>query len=183
MIQYLHNSIFTRIERFAGDWFIGLAARFTFSSVLLFYFINSARTKIEEGLFGFLSIKESAYYQILPSVVEAYQDDVSAIPTIPYHLIVMLGTYAEFILPVLILLGLFTRIAALGMIGFIAVQTYVDINFHGVGAETIGGMFDRFQDSAIADQRLMWLFLLLVLLIKGAGTFSLDNLLLKRRWK
>ena len=39
--------------------------------------------------------------------------------------------------------------------GFIAVMTWTDITGHEA---KIGGFFDRFQDAAIADQRLLWLF-------------------------
>ena len=36
-----------------------------------------------------------------------------------HRIVVLVGTWAEFILPALIVLGLVTRFAALGMIGFI----------------------------------------------------------------
>ena len=45
--------------------------------------------------------------------------------------IVVAGTVAEFILPILIAIGLFTRLAALGMIGFVIVQTLTDLFGHG----------------------------------------------------
>jgi putative oxidoreductase len=77
-------------------------------------------------------------------------------------------------------LGLFTRLAALGMIVFIAVQSYVDIAFHGADATTIGALFDRFPDAVISDQRVLWLMPLLYLVIKGAGVVSIDHLLARR---
>jgi putative oxidoreductase len=70
---------------------------------------------------------------------------------------VFLGTYAEFILPLMLVIGLFSRIAALGMMVFIAVQTFVDVTVHQIGAESIGSLFDRFPDAVIADQRLLWI--------------------------
>jgi putative oxidoreductase len=155
-------------------WFLGLAARFLFAAVLLVYYLNSASTKVGEGIAGFFSVGDNAYFQILPSVVEAYGYDASQVPFFPYDLIVIAGTYAEFILPILIVLGLFTRLAALGMIGFTLVQSYVDIAFHGVDAKTIGAWFDRFPDAAILDQRALWVFLLVYLVVKGAGALSLD---------
>ena len=91
-----------------------------------------------------------------------------------------LGTYAEFALPLLLVLGLFTRVAALGMLAFIGVQTLVDITVHKVDAATIGGWFDRFPDALIADQRLLWAIPLVFLAIKGAGLLSADALLAKR---
>ncbi len=140
------------------------------------YFFNSAKTKVGDGLEGFLTIQDGAFAQILPNVMEKYTYDVSAVPFIPYHLIVYAGAYAEFILPVLIVLGLFTRIAAVGMIGFVIVQSIVDITGHFADAETIGAWFDRIPDSAILDQRALWLFLLFYLFIYGAGKISLDHL-------
>ncbi|WP_193367193.1 DoxX family protein [Pelagibius marinus] len=161
-------------------WFLGLLARFLFAAVLLVYYLNSASTKVGEGIAGFFSVGDNAYFQILPSVVEAYNYDASQVPFFPYDLIVIAGTYAEFILPILIVLGLFTRLAALGMIGFTLVQSYVDIVFHGVDAKTIGAWFDRFSDAAILDQRALWVFLLVTLVVKGAGAVSLDWVLGKR---
>lgn len=55
------------------------------------------------------------------------------------------------------------------MLAFIAVMTYVDINLHSVDAKTIGAFFDRIHNSALADQRLLWAFPLIVLVVKGAG--------------
>jgi putative oxidoreductase len=91
-----------------------------------------------------------AYYQILPKVAEAAQFDPQMISAVWYPL-VLLGSWAEMILPLLILLGLFTRGAALGMIGFIIVQSLTDIFGHGADAATIGGWFDRASDALILD--------------------------------
>jgi len=60
------------------------------------------------------------------------------------------------------------------MIGFIAVMTYVDITAHQVDAETIGAFFDRLPNAAISDQRLLWAFPLLYLVLRGPGAISLD---------
>jgi putative oxidoreductase len=115
-----------------------------------------------------------AYYQILPKVAEAAQFDPQMISAVWYPL-VLLGSWAEMILPLLILLGLFTRGAALGMIGFIIVQSLTDIFGHGADAATIGGWFDRASDALILDQRLLWVFLLLVLVVQGGGRYALDH--------
>ncbi len=172
-----YGRVFGAIEDALDGWFLGLTARLTFAAVLLGYYWNSALTKIEPGFFGFLSISDAAYFQIIPPIVEQYGYDASAVPIIPWGFIVALGTYAEFILPVLIVLGLFTRLAALGMIGFVVVQSYVDIAFHGVDETTIGSYFDRLPDAVILDQRALWVTLFLVLVVKGGGLFSLDALL------
>lgn len=173
----LHDTIFGAVERLAGDWFTGLAARFVFLAVLMNYYLSSAATKVGEGFTGFFTIRSGAYYQILTEKgLEAYSYDVA---NVPFYLdaVVWMGTYAEFVLPVLILIGLFTRIAAAGMIVFVIVQSWVDINLHGVDAKTAGSWFDRFPDGAIMDQRLLWVFVLAMLVVKGAGTVSADRLL------
>lgn len=173
----LHGSVFSGIEHVLDGWFLQLGARFAFASVLFLYYWNSAMTKIGDGIFGFLSLKVGAFAQILPTVAAEHSYNISKIPFFPYHLIVYAGTYAEIVLPLLIVVGLFTRLAALGMIGFIVAQTYVDIQFHNVDEKTVGAMFDRIPDAMISDQRLLWSFVLLVLVVKGGGFLSLDKLL------
>ncbi|MEM8646806.1 MAG: DoxX family protein [Pseudomonadota bacterium] len=173
----LHNGVFGFFERLFDGWFLGLLARMVFSSVTLLFFWNSAKTKIGANL---LTPSTGAYAQIFPKTFEAagYDSDaMSALDT----LIVLAGTYAEFILPALILVGLFTRISAVGMIGFIAVMSIVDITGHGLDAKTIGSLFDRIQDGVIADQRLLWIFPLIYLALKGAGAISLDAVFKRTR--
>jgi putative oxidoreductase len=176
----LHRRFFGAVENALQGWFPGLFARFAFAAVLLFYFWNSFRTKVGEGVAGFFSISDNAYYQIVPKAMEAAGLDSANVAFFPWKLMVYAGTYAEFILPLLVVIGLFTRIAALGMIAFVLVQSYVDITQHQVDAETTGAWFDRLSDSAIMDQRLMWMVPLAYLVVKGAGWVSLDKLFLER---
>jgi putative oxidoreductase len=109
-----------------------------------------------------------AYIQILPRAFDAVGYDPSALGPLA-KATVLFGTWAEFILPALVVLGLFTRIAALGMIGFVIVLTWVDIMGHGAGPETIGAWFNNTSGDAILDQRAFWLFLMIVLVLRGAG--------------
>ncbi|MFN3547748.1 MAG: DoxX family protein [Mesorhizobium sp.] len=173
-VKMLHDVLFGTVERALNGWFLGLAARFVFAAVLWMYFLNSARTKVGDGVFGFFTISDNAYYQIALPAVDAASGDVSQVAFVPWGLMVVMGTYGEFILPLLVVLGLFARFAALGMIAFIGVQTLVDVTVHQVGPETIGALFDRFPHAAITDQRLLWLFPLVYLVVKGAGAISLD---------
>ncbi len=173
----LHDGFFRWLNKATDGWFVGLAARFVFAGVLMVYFLNSASTKVGSGFPDMFIAQAGAYAQILPPIAEEYGYDASAIPFFPYGLIVYAGTYAEFLLPVLIVIGLFTRVASLGMIIFIAVMTYIDIYFHDADAKAIGALFDRIPDSPIADQRLLWSFLLLVLVLRGPGLISLDAVL------
>jgi putative oxidoreductase len=176
----MHNAAFSTLERFTANWLPSLFARFAFASVLSLYYWTSFQTKIGPGLLGFLHITDGAYYQIIPPIIEAAGNDVANVAFFPWAIIVHLGAYAEFLLPVLIVLGLFTRLASIGMIGFIMVQSIVDVVFFDIGAEATGALFDRFPDATIFDQRLLWIVPLVFLIIKGAGLVSLDTLLAKR---
>lgn len=180
MIRGLHDRVFSILENLAGSWFLGLAARLVFSSVLLVFFVNSALTKLGSGFPDMFIPAVGAYAQILPPVAEAAGYDPSMIALFPWKLIVLAGTYAELLLPVMLLIGLFTRFTSLGLIGFIVVMSIVDVQFHGLDAKSIGTMFDRVQDQIIADQRLLWIFPLIYLVLRGAGPVSVDGLLRHR---
>lgn len=174
----LHDALFSKLAR--AEWLLPSLARFVFAAVLLAYFWTSGLTKLGAGLTGLFQPSAGAYVQIFPRVFEAAGYDVTAL-SLFHHLVVLAGTWAEFILPALIVLGLFARLAALGMIGFVALQSLTDILGHHADATTIGGWFDRVESSAIMDQRSLWALLLLVIVVKGAGPLSLDRLLVRRR--
>lgn len=179
-LTWLHRRIFGKAELLLDRWFLGLFARFVFLAVLYFHFLASAGAKVGEGFWGFFRITDQAYEQLLPSVLQTVGGNVAALAFVPWGLIVTVGTYAEFILPLLVVTGLFTRIAALCMIVFLAVQSYLDVFMRGADPEMIGAWFDRFSDGLIADQRLLWVFLLSYLVLKGPGLVSLDALFLRR---
>ncbi|MDD9738698.1 MAG: DoxX family membrane protein [Marinovum algicola] len=173
----LHDMISDAIER-AFDSLLPLLARLVFAAVLLVYFWNSALTKVGDGFLGLFQPSTGAYAQIFPKAMEAVTYDVSQLGAF-HWLVVVAGMWAEFLLPLMILLGLATRLAALGMIGFVAVQSLTDLYGHGGinHPETFGTWFDRVPDAAILDQRALWMFLLLVLVIKGGGALSLDRII------
>lgn len=175
-VRFRYAAAVAAVQRAVDGWFLGLAARLVFSSVLLAYFVNSAKTKVGVGFPGFLIPGPGAYAQILPPVAEAAGYDPANIAFL-WKLVVLAGTYAEFLLPVLILVGLLTRLASLGMIGFVCVMSVVDVWFHHLDAASIGMIFDRVPTSLILDQRLLWLFPLLYLAARGAGRVSLDGVL------
>lgn len=156
-----------------GDWLLPSLARLIFAGVLAGYFWSSALTKFDGGPF---SLSIGAFAQIFPQQFAAVGYDVGQLGLFP-HLVAFAGAWAEALLPLLLIAGLFTRLAALGMIGFVTVQTLTDIFGHMVGPEATGAWFDRIPDAAILDQRALWLMLLLTLICKGAGPFSLDRLL------
>lgn len=173
----LHTSIFNAVER-AGDGLLPLLSRLVFAGVLFMYFWVSGLTKLGDGVLGFLFPSTGAYAQIFPKQMEAVVYDVSQLGVF-HWLVVTAGTWAEFILPVLIVIGLFTRLAAIGMIGFIVVQSLTDLYGHGgiTHEGTLGAWFDKAPDALILDQRAFWVMILLTLVIKGAGALSLDHIL------
>lgn len=165
-------TLHVRLARFLdslSDWLLPTLARLVFAAVLLAYFWASALTKFA----GPFTPSTGAYGQIFPRAFDAVGFDEAKLGL--WHWAVALaGGYAEVILPTLIVLGLFTRLAALGMAGFVVLQSLTDIIGHGVAA---GAWFDRASDGVILDQRALWMLLLAVLLGKGPGPFSADRAL------
>ena len=157
-----YTRLTTALDR--ADWLLPTLARVVFVGVLLLYFW----------------VSDTAYMQIFPKAVEAAGYDAAQLGW-GYRLAAVLGTWAEFLLPLCIAIGLMTRLSALGMIVFVAVQSYVDIYGHDVGAKTTGAWFDHISNAAIVDQRALWVLLLMILAVKGAGPLSLDAALRSAR--
>jgi putative oxidoreductase len=172
----LHNAVFDFFDRASG-FLLPTLARFAFAAVLMMYFWKSALTKVGDGILGLIFPSDGAYVQIFPKAMEAVGYDSSQLGV--FHWIVALaGMWAEFILPLLILIGLLSRLAAIGMIGFVVVQSLTDVVGHGMtDAKTLGMWFDKVPDSVIMDQRLLWVTVLLIIVIKGAGPLSVDRLM------
>ncbi len=169
----LPDRVFSWVEPWTTQILTTLA-RIIFAGVLLIYFWNSGLTKIPDGLVNLISPSFNAFAQIFPKGAEAAGYDITQ-ATVFQKAVILAGTWAEFILPALIVLGLFTRAAAFGMICFVIVQSLTDLFGHG-GA--LGSWFDNASDAAIIDQRAMWIFLLLFLVFRGGGPLSLDRFLL-----
>ena len=162
----LHNQTFSKVAN--AEWIVPTLARLVFVAVLLMYYWNSATLKIDGSIF---TPSAGAFGQIFPKAAEAAVYDVSQM-NILQRLVIFLGTVAEFVLPLLLLIGLLTRLSALAMIGFVMVQTLVDVTGHGV---KLGVLFDNTQ--TLIDERTLWVFLFAIIALKGAGPLSLDRLL------
>ena len=147
-------------------------ARLVFAATLFMYFVNAGLTKIPDGVSGLFSPTFNAFAQIFPKGAEAAGYDITAATTFQ-KAVILAGTWAEFILPALVVLGLFTRAAAFGMIVFVFVQSITDVVGHGA---ELGAWFDKASDAAL-DQRAFWVFLLLYLVFKGGGPIALDRFL------
>lgn len=108
-------------------------------------FFLSGRTKVE----GWLTISDSTYFLF----AEEYR-----VPVIPSDMAAQMATYAEHLFPVLIVLGLMTRLSALALF---AMTMVIQIFVYPNGWPT----------------HLLWTALLLCLVRFGAGPISLDRLL------
>ncbi|MBP0481702.1 DoxX family membrane protein [Sagittula salina] len=155
-----------------------LMLRVTFAATLLGYYWKSAATKLldraEPGLRDWLTLESGVYAQIFPRQFEAAGYDPDQLSVL-HGAIAAAGTLAELLLPLLIIAGLMTRLAALGMIGFVVVQTATDVIGHGAMP---GALFDgRYQ---LLDERLLWCALLATLVVTGAGALSFDRLIAPR---
>jgi len=87
-----------------------------------------------------------------------------SVPVIPFQLAAYMATAGELMLPVLLVLGLFTRfgLAGLFVLNLVAAISYPDISPAGI------------------QQHIMWGLMMVVLLIHGPKLFSVDYWLDKR---
>ena len=139
------------IEWLNGAMAEGIALLFT-RVALAGIFWRSARTKVEDG--SFLTIKETTFYQFSDA-------PFNQVPLINGDLGAYVTTYTEHLLPVLLLLGLATRLGALGVLGMtLVIQAFV------------------FPEAAVWWQtHILWVAMALVLIVRGGGLFSLDRLI------
>jgi putative oxidoreductase len=96
------------------------------------------------------------------STVYLFQD-VHPLPGIPAELAATFGTAGELILPVLLALGLFGRVGALGLLVMTAVIQFIVPAEYGI----------------MSEMHYLWMMLLGVIVLKGPGKFSLDALIAK----
>jgi putative oxidoreductase len=120
---------------------LALATRVAIAAI----FFLSGRTKVE----GFLTLTDSAY--------ELFRTEYK-LPLVPPEITAHLAAYAEHLFPVLLVLGLFTRLSALALLGMtLVIQVFV------------------YPDAW--PTHLSWAALLLYLVGRGAGALSIDRLL------
>jgi putative oxidoreductase len=130
-----------RLEALIGHGLLAAAARIGIGAV----FFLSGRTKVD----GFLTVNESAY--------TLFREDYK-VPLLPPEAAAHLAAYAEHLLPLLLVLGLATRLSALGLLAMTAViQVFV------------------YPDAW--PTHLTWAVALLYLAGRGAGALSLDRAL------
>lgn len=135
------NRVAGRLSGLVSHGLLALAARVAVAAI----FFLSGRTKVE----GFLHITDSAYALFR----EEYR-----LPLLPPEFAAHLAAYAEHFFPVLLVLGLCTRLSALALLGMTAViQIFV------------------YPDAW--PTHLSWAALMLYLIGRGAGPVSLDRAL------
>ena len=135
-----YNRAVDRLAPLIGESLLALVARIAMAAV----FFLSGRTKVS----GFLTIKDSTY--------TLFEQEYK-LPLLPPEIAAHLAAYAEHFFPLLLVLGLFTSSAALGLLGMTAV---IEIFVYPDAWPT----------------HLTWAGLLLLLVARGGGAWSLDRL-------
>ncbi len=135
------NRIADRFSPWVSDALLAFCARLALGAI----FFLSGRTKVE----GFLTVSEGA--------TTLFREEYK-VPLVAPEIAAHLATYAEHLLPILLVLGLLTRLSALGLLGMTAViQLFV------------------YPDAW--PTHLTWAVLALYLAGRGAGAFSFDRAL------
>ena len=126
------------------DWL----ARFPLSIILLAGRIGVGATFFRAGL-----LKYNSWEFTVRLFAEEYR-----VPLLPPEVAARMAMVQELTIPILLFLGLATRVATLPMLGMIAViQTFVYPNAY--------------------SEHLVWGAILVLLLTRGPGVFSLDHLI------
>ena len=135
------NRIAPRLNALIGRDLLAVIARLSIASL----FLQSGRTKVDGGI------------HISDSAVELFRDEYK-LPLLSPDLAAHVAAYAEHLFPALLVLGLFTRLSALALLGMTAViQIFV------------------YPDAW--PTHLSWAGLLLYLIGRGGGALSVDRLL------
>ncbi len=145
-------ALFDRAVAIAGSRLFEGAALLLVRLALAGVFWRAARAKIETGTW--LTISDGTRF--------LFENDYSAVP-LPPEVAVVMATTAEHVLPVLLLIGLATRFAALGLLGMtMVIQVFV-------------------YPEAWWPVHALWTALCLMLIVRGAGLFSIDAVIAARR--
>ena len=143
-ILALYRSAAHLADRLLPEALLLLVARLGIASI----FFLSGRTKVD----GWLTVTDTTY--------ELFRSEY-ALPLMPPEIAAHAAAYAEHLFPILLLLGLATRPAALALLGMTAV---IEIFVYPDAWPT----------------HLSWTGLLLPLLARGGGAWSLDRLIERR---
>ena len=135
------NSVAARLDRLIAHDLLALASRLAIAAI----FFMSGRTKVQD----WLSLTDGAY--------ELFRTEYR-VPLLAPELAAHLAAYAEHLFPLLLVLGLFTRLSALALLGMtLVIQVFV------------------YPDAW--PTHLSWAALLLYLAGRGGGRLALDRAL------
>jgi len=148
-MKKLINKIELLASQFPTD-IINLVARFAIASV----FWRSAQTKITGGEFVG---QKWQFYNVTDSTFMLFEYEY-ALPIIPYELAAYLATFGEFVLSLTIMLGVFTRLSAFGLLMMTMVIQFL-----------------VYPDAW--PTHVVWLVPLLYLIKHGGGNLSFDRLI------
>lgn len=129
----------------AGPSYRSRRARIDARVAIAAVFWLSGRTKVD----GFLTVNETAF--------DLFRDEYK-VPLLPPEVAAYMATYAETFFPILLVLGLFTRLSAFSLLIMTAV---IEIFVYPLAWPT----------------HLTWAALMLYLIGRGAGKISLDHLI------
>lgn len=108
-------------------------------------FWRSGRSKVEEG----------SWFQISDSTYFLFSEEYSAVP-LPSDFAAVMATMSEHVFPMLLVLGLLTRLSAAALIGMtMVIQIFV-------------------YPEAWWSVHMLWVALALVLIVRGGGSLSVD---------
>jgi putative oxidoreductase len=142
------NALLARLKSFAdAPWLESLALLFT-RVVLAGIFWRSGRTKVEEG--SLLTLRDTTIF--------LFQEEYAGVP-LPPAFAAWLATSAEHLFPILLVIGLATRLSAIALAGMtLVIQIFV-------------------YPEAWWTVHALWVALSLQLITRGPGSLSLDRLL------
>lgn len=140
-LRAIWNNCADRLTGLVSHGLLALSARLAIGSI----FFLSGRTKVE----GFLTVTDSAYTLFR----EEYK-----LPFLPPEIAAHMAAYAEHLFPILLVLGLCTRLSALALLGM---TTVIQIFVYPDAWPT----------------HLSWATLMLYLVGRGPGPVSLDKLI------
>jgi len=138
-LRHAWNRAADMLEGLIGHGLLALSARVAIAAI----FFLSGRTKVE----GVLTVTDGAY---------ALFRDEYKVPLLSPELAAHLAAYAEHLFPLLLVLGLFTRLSALALLGMTAVI-----------------QFFVYPDAW--PTHLSWATLLAYLIARGPGPLSVDH--------
>ena len=142
-----HDAVVSRIVGRVPESAALLLTRLALGGV----FWRSGQTKVEEG----------TWFKLTDATRELFRTEYAGVP-LPPDIAAVMANAAEHVLPVLLVLGLFTRLSALGLLGMtLVIQLFV-------------------YPDAWWPEHSLWAALALVLIVRGSGLIALDPLLVQR---